>query len=120
MKKFRLLFCVFGLMFVPEFLFCSHEASRIRRLNLEGSMYVPGGEPVPLMIWVPREEIEGGGSVLGHISFALKCFHIKLPRTVQQAQYRSNQITLGCYEDELIKVAVGRDDMQKLLNALNQ
>jgi hypothetical protein len=113
------LLCLIGIFLIPGYLFGADNPAAIGRLNLEGSTYTPGGEPTPLMVWAPRATIEEGSPISDHIVFALQCFHRNLPKTVEKAKTRCNKFTQEFYsEEERVKVAVGRDDMQKIIDSL--
>ena len=86
-----------------------------RPLNVRGSTYNPGGEPAPLMVWLPTQKVATIG-IRKTIEDALVCFEDG-PKSVEQSARRCNHHTQCSYEPgDRIKVAVGRDDMQKIVD----
>lgn len=118
------LFFLLGILVLPLHLFSADEESRIRQLDLTGSTYNPGGEPAPVMLWVPKEEVNAKikNPVSRHIRFVLLSgFFPKPTQSIKRAVRRYNDLTAACYDEEnLEKVAFGRDDMQKLLDSLKK
>ena len=111
-------FCIAWMFAFPLFLYSADQAARIRQLNFNASMYVPGGEPAPIMIWVPKATIDRGACISDHIYDALVCFP-KVPKTVESAAKKCIFYTEAFFdEDDCVKVAVARDDMQKILDSL--
>ena len=110
----RLLFLL-CIILVPGYLFGADNPDAIRPLNLEGSMYTPGGEPAPLMIWVSAEKIKNIG-ISEYIKDALVCYPKRL-KSIQHAAKRCNHYTeCTYYPEDRVKVAIGRDDMQKMVD----
>lgn len=106
--------CMLGILFISGVVFSAH----VRPLNLRGSTYNPGGEPAPLMVWLPTQKVSTIG-IRKTIEDALVCFEDG-PKSVEQAARRCNHHTNCSYEpDERIKVAVGRDDMQKIVDGFH-
>lgn len=116
--NYRLLYLI-GIILMPSYLYGADNPAAIALLNLRGSTYTPGGEPAPLMVWVPKAEIKEGGYVSDYISYAMVCFFKMPPKTVKQARTRCNDFTMYAYSaDKRVKVAVGQDDMQKIIDSL--